>query len=67
MQSSADVTNEGIEAIERFLRTWASSRPTDDMGYMDPAGEVNELKRCFEQFRPAIEGNAWAQSVLASL
>ncbi len=29
--------------------------------------QLEELRRCVEQFRPKIEGNPWVQSVLATL
>ncbi|KAI0765364.1 DNA mismatch repair protein [Fomes fomentarius] len=69
----ADVIEEGTKIVEEMLRAWAS-RSDDDgedvvMGDEDasPEEQLEVLKRCVEQFRPKIESNPWAQSLLASL
>lgn len=64
---------EGTAIVEELLRTWASAPSAHDgadvvMGdELDTDAELAELKRCVEQFRPRIEGNAWVQSILTSL
>ena len=71
----ADVVEEGTKIVEEMLRAWASSGPGHDgedvvMGDEEeatPEEQLEELRRCVEQFRPRIEGNAWAQSLIASL
>ncbi len=64
---------EGTKIVEEMLRAWAS-RSADDgedvvMGdeHASPEEQLEVLKRCVEQFRPKIESNPWAQSLLASL
>ncbi|KZT10399.1 DNA mismatch repair protein [Laetiporus sulphureus 93-53] len=74
-QLPAEVVEEGTKIIEELLRTWASMPPDHDgedvtMAEEDepsPAAQLEQLKRCVEQFRPQIEANAWVQSILASL
>lgn len=73
-QISKEVTEEGIQVMEEFLRTWSSRGPQDDgedvvmaNDDQDPEAQVQELKTCLEQFRPRIENNRWLQSVLTSL
>ncbi|KAI0777272.1 DNA mismatch repair protein [Trametes elegans] len=70
----AEVVEEGTQIVEELLRTWAAAQPGHDgedvvMGdeEADPDAQLEELRRCVEQFRPRIESNPWAQSVLASL
>lgn len=29
--------------------------------------QLEELKRCFEEFRPKVEGNAWCRTLLETL
>ncbi|OCH93883.1 hypothetical protein OBBRIDRAFT_723791, partial [Obba rivulosa] len=69
-----EVVEEGTKIVEELLRTWASQTPGTDgedvvMGdeELSPEAQLEELKRCVEQFRPRIEGNAWVQTVLASM
>lgn len=70
---SEDVVTEGSAIIEELLRSWASATPAQDgedvvmADELDPDAQLEELKRCVEQFRPRIEGNAWVQSILTSL
>ncbi|KAG6888939.1 hypothetical protein C0995_004794 [Termitomyces sp. Mi166 len=70
----ADVTEEGLQIMEDFLRTWSSLPSGDDgedvvMGDVDqdPDAQLQELRQCMEEFRPRIEKNRWLQSVLSSL
>ncbi|KAH9933894.1 DNA mismatch repair protein [Fomitopsis serialis] len=71
----ADVVEEGTKIIEELLRTWAANTSQEDgedivMADTDDSvasAQLAQLKKCVEQFRPQIEGNAWVQSVLASL
>lgn len=61
--------------MEEFLRAWSARKsPNDDEDVImadddeqSPEDQVEELKRCIEEFRPRIEGNRWLQSVLTSL
>ncbi|PBK98891.1 DNA mismatch repair protein [Armillaria gallica] len=69
-----DVTNEGIAIVEELLSTWAASQTQDgedvvmeDIDDVSPEVQLEELKRCFDDFRPKIEGNAWLQFLLATL
>ncbi|KAI1798056.1 DNA mismatch repair protein [Ganoderma leucocontextum] len=69
----ADVVEAGTKLVEEMLRAWVSKTGHDGedvvMGDEEasPEEQLEELKRCVEQFRPRIESNPWAQSVLASL
>ncbi|GBE87515.1 DNA mismatch repair protein msh-2 [Sparassis crispa] len=72
----ADVVEEGTKIVEELLRTWASHtdrRDGEDVIMADgddelsSSAQLEELKKCVEQFRPRIEANPWVQSVLASL
>lgn len=66
---------EGTKIVEELLRAWAASSGNDgeDVVMADasadlsPEEQLAELRRCVEQFRPQIESNAWAQSLIASL
>ncbi|OBZ78347.1 DNA mismatch repair protein msh-2 [Grifola frondosa] len=69
-----EVIEEGTKIVEELLRTWASNtsgHDGEDVVMMDddasPDAQLEELRRCVEQFRPRIEGNPWVQRVLASL
>nr|DBA11318.1 TPA_inf: MSH2 [Pseudozyma tsukubaensis] len=70
-----DVTKEGAALIDEFLKTWASrtSKLSSQDGsdakrakHADPEAELQELRRVVDEFRPRIEGNAWAAKVLES-
>jgi len=71
---SAEVTEEGIQIMEGFLRAWSSRGPINDgedvvmVGEDDQDAEfqVKELRSCLEDFRPQIEKNQWLRSVLTS-
>ncbi|OCH93892.1 hypothetical protein OBBRIDRAFT_832212 [Obba rivulosa] len=69
-----EVVVEDTKTVEQLLRIWASQTPRTNgedvvMGdeELSPEAQLKELKRCVEQFRPRIEGNAWVQNVIASL
>ncbi|KAK0434166.1 uncharacterized protein EV420DRAFT_1282709 [Desarmillaria tabescens] len=69
-----EVTNEGIAIVEELLSTWAASQTQDDedvvmedIDGVSPEVQLESLKRCFDNFKPKIEGNAWLQSLLATL
>ncbi|KAF9459138.1 DNA mismatch repair protein [Collybia nuda] len=72
---SKEVTDEGIQVMEEFLRAWSTRGSGDDGDDVimaagddqDPEAQVQELKACLEEFRPRIESNQWLQSVLSSL
>ena len=69
----ADVVEEGTKIVEEMLRAWTSRSDHDGEDVvmanddLSPEEQLEELKRCVEQFRPRIESNPWAQSLLASL
>ena len=56
-----------------MLRAWSRDSADDgeDVVMRDedasPEEQLEELRRCVEQFRPRIESNPWAQSLLAAL
>ncbi|KAI0746952.1 DNA mismatch repair protein [Daedaleopsis nitida] len=68
-----EVVEEGTKLVEEMLRAWVAKSGLDGedivMGDEEasPEEQLEELKRCVEQFRPRIESNAWAQGILASL
>ncbi|KAG6809946.1 hypothetical protein H0H92_013995 [Tricholoma furcatifolium] len=69
-----EVTEEGLQIMEDFLRTW-SAQPSDidgeDIimggGDEDAEAQLQQLQKCLAEFRPRIENNRWLQSVLTSL
>ncbi|KIJ61455.1 hypothetical protein HYDPIDRAFT_137783 [Hydnomerulius pinastri MD-312] len=70
-QHSDEVTEEGIQIVEDLLRKWAQTSSTDGedviMEDVSPEAQLEELRRCVEELRPRIEGNAWVQSMITSL
>jgi len=70
-----EVTEEGLQVIEDFLRAWSSQTSSGDGDEdivmadadEDPETQLQDLRRCMESFRPRIEKNRWLQSVLGSL
>ena len=72
-----EVVEEGTKLVEQLLKTWAGGASgqddedivmaddEEDLG--DPEAQLAELKKCFEQFRPQLEGNAWVKQVLSTL
>ena len=77
---SPAIVEEGTALVEELLKTWSSTSSTssalagsdEDVEMADDAEDDAEaqlatLRRCVEQFRPRLEGNAWVQQVLASL
>ena len=68
-----EVVEEGTKIIEEMLHAWASKSAHDgedvvmDDDDVSPEEQLEELRRCVEQFRPRIESNPWAQSLLAAL
>ncbi|KAG6876663.1 hypothetical protein C0993_001408 [Termitomyces sp. T159_Od127] len=69
-----EVTEEGLQIMEDFLRTWSSQPSVNDdedvvMTDVDQDADVQlqDLRKCLEEFRPRIEKNPWLQSVLSSL
>jgi DNA mismatch repair protein MSH2 len=74
-QVSSEVQDEGIKIIESLLNAWSSRTSTSDDDAMmvdgeednlDVQAQLNELKKCVEEFQPQIQGNAWVQSLLAA-
>ncbi|KAF8067657.1 DNA mismatch repair protein [Lyophyllum atratum] len=70
----AEVTEEGLQVMEDFLRAWSSQTSVGDGEDVvmvdadeDPEAQLQELRKCMEDFRPRIEKNRWLQSVLGSL
>ena len=73
---SPDVTEEGIKIVEGLLKTWASRTSSSSMDddedvimsdELSPQAQLEELKTCFAEIQPRIDGNPWVQSLLASL
>ncbi|TFY67631.1 hypothetical protein EVG20_g3870 [Dentipellis fragilis] len=78
---AAEVTEEGIKLVEEFLRTWSAQGAAGQDGDGDvvmsddnptqadasPEAQLAQLKACFAEFRPRLEGNPWVQSLLSSL
>ncbi|EEB98177.1 hypothetical protein MPER_02361 [Moniliophthora perniciosa FA553] len=70
----AEVTDEGIEIVEAVLRSWSSKKTSDgeDIVMLDSLEEdidnqLGEVRRCVEELRPQIEGNAWLKKMLVGL
>ncbi|RDB16061.1 DNA mismatch repair protein msh-2 [Hypsizygus marmoreus] len=68
-----EITEEGLQIMEEFLHTWSSQmQGTDGEDVVmadddqDPETQLQDLKKCMEEFRPRIEKNRWLQSVLTS-
>ena len=66
-----DVTKEGAALIDEFLKTWAERSQRDAKrartgAGADTEGELQELRKVVDEFRPRIEANAWAAKVLES-
>ncbi|KAL4078153.1 muts domain V-domain-containing protein [Scleroderma yunnanense] len=70
-QHSDEVTEEGIRIVEELLRKWSQSTSTDGedvvMEDISPEAQLDELRRCVEDFQPRIKRNAWVQSLITSL
>lgn len=66
-----EVTEEGIQVLEQVLRRWAQGTRSNgenvQMEDVTPEAQLEELRRCVEQFRARIEGNSWVQSMISSL
>ncbi|SNX87257.1 probable DNA mismatch repair protein MSH2 [Melanopsichium pennsylvanicum] len=63
-----DVTKEGAELVDEFLKTWAE-RSQSGAKRVRTEGqdeELKELKKVVDEFRPKIMANAWAVKVLES-
>ncbi|KAG8994263.1 MutS-like protein [Tulasnella sp. JGI-2019a] len=72
-------TDEGTQLIQEILHEWASrsglqaGRSAGDegedveMGGVSPEEQLDVLKRCFEEYRPKVEGNAWCRTLLGTL
>lgn len=77
MDVDPEVVEEGTKLVEHLLKTWAGGASgqdgedvvmaddEEDLG--DPESQLAELKKCFEQFQPQLEGNAWVKQVLSTL
>ncbi|KAI6001586.1 DNA mismatch repair protein [Pisolithus orientalis] len=71
-EHSNEVTEEGIHIVEGLLRRWSESTGGGDdedvvMEDVSPEAQLEELRRCVEEFRPQIERNAWVQSLIVAL
>ncbi|KIP09722.1 hypothetical protein PHLGIDRAFT_300246 [Phlebiopsis gigantea 11061_1 CR5-6] len=77
MDLDPEAVEEGTKLVEQLLNTWAGRTSVqdgedvvmfddaDDSG--DPGAQLAELKKCFEQFQPQLEDNAWVKQVLSTL
>ncbi|KAG8922287.1 MutS-like protein [Tulasnella sp. 418] len=80
-QHSSEEIEEGTKIIQEVLRTWAerSGHKADADGDVDMDGgekvddaavaqrELEVLRRCFEEFKDQVEGNAWCRTMLETL
>ncbi|KAI0073650.1 DNA mismatch repair protein [Panus rudis PR-1116 ss-1] len=73
-QFPPEVVEEGNKLIEEMLRTWSSQQDGEDVvmadedhSEEDAEAQLEELRKCFSQYRSKIEANPWARSVVASL
>jgi DNA mismatch repair protein MSH2 len=78
MAEPPEIVDEGNQIVKELLRTWATrtagfDEDEDDEimldGELDKKTEkqIEELRRCFDQFKPRIEGNAWCKSLFSAL
>lgn len=64
-----DVTEEGTVLVEEFLKTWSArtgALQKNARTKLDPAVEMEELRKVTEEYRQRIEANPWAAKVLES-
>ena len=73
-QFPPEVIDDGIAVIEQFFRKWADETRDDGldgddiiMSDLSPENQLQELKKCFEEFKPQIDNNPWVQSLMSSL
>jgi DNA mismatch repair protein MSH2 len=68
-----EVTEEGIRIVEELVQQWSSRMPTEDGDDMpmsvdeSPELQLEELRKCFAEFKPRIENNQWLQSIIGNL
>ena len=75
-----EVIDAGTRLMQQMFTAWLAQHPgmatqgdgedvvmADASADLPPEEQLAELRRCVEQFRPQIESNAWAQSLIASL
>jgi DNA mismatch repair protein MSH2 len=68
-----EVTTEGIRVVEDVLRAWTSmtsNQDGDDIVMTDllsPDVQLEDLKKCIQDFRPEIENNPWLKSLISAL
>jgi hypothetical protein len=68
-----EVTEEGIKVVEDLLRTWTSATSEQDgddivmTDILSPEVQLEELKKCVQDFRPQIENNPWLRSLITAL
>ena len=66
--SSTSTADEDVEmADDADAATGTNAGGEGDDAEDDAEAQLAALRRCVEQFRPRLEGNAWVQQVLASL
>ncbi|KAH7924717.1 DNA mismatch repair protein [Leucogyrophana mollusca] len=66
-----EMIEEGVQMVEQLLKKWAGSPDNNDgdvvMEDRSPEAQLEDLRRCVDEFRPRIESNPWVQSMIASL
>ncbi|KAI0264715.1 muts domain V-domain-containing protein [Gloeopeniophorella convolvens] len=76
-QFPPEIVESGVQIVEELLKAWTSRSSSDvptadgeDVVMSDdlsPEAQLQELKACFSEHQPKLEGNAWVQNLLASL
>jgi DNA mismatch repair protein MSH2 len=68
MLYSKEDVEDGTKIMEEFFKAFAAEKGADHMDVdEDPESQLQALRRCFEKFRPRLEGNPWCKSVLEEL
>ncbi|KAJ4478183.1 muts domain V-domain-containing protein [Lentinula aciculospora] len=65
-----EVTDEGINIVEDFLRSWASPTDGEDVVMEEetsPEQQLEQLKAHADKFLPQIESNPWLKSLISTL
>ncbi|KAH8097021.1 DNA mismatch repair protein [Cristinia sonorae] len=74
-QFAPEVIEEGTQLIAQILDEWSAARPTDEDVAMtdaddeddDTESQLAELKKCMDEYKDRLKGNAWVRQMLQSL